>query len=52
MSMMPSQKSGIATPLIASMVPALSAVELGRTAETMPTGTAISRAMTMAIAVS
>jgi hypothetical protein len=51
MSMMPSQKSGIATPLIASTVPTLSAFELGRTAETIPTGTAISRAIIMAIAV-
>ena len=52
MSMMPSQKSGIATPLIARTVPALSAFEFGRTAERMPTGTAISRAIAMAITVS
>ena len=48
---MPSQKSGTATPLIASAVPNLSAFELGRTAETIPTGTAIASATTMAIAV-
>jgi hypothetical protein len=52
MSMMPSQKSGIATPLMARTVPALSAVEFGRTAETIPTGTAMSRAIAIAIAVS
>ena len=48
--MIPSQKPGIASPLIATIVPIMSSREFGRIAERMPIGIATSSATAIAIA--